>query len=275
MEQEATRLLSERPGEPRPPQLADVLGALLELTRNFRSSLENGAARDDEAFSATAFLAIQAGCRLTGADGASLYSSKRQGYLDRQAFCWDPNLSFEQMRTTSQVAEHVEVGDGIAGFIALDAAARAAAGYEFGCPIRAGSAAEVWDVPRVDELPEKLRHRTTQLLREGAIDIGSMYLVKGIGSDGTDFVLQLIRKRSNGEFSVAQKLVAEVLAELIFPQFRNLETFRGEAAQPVAPGLAAEPSAAIRQIAADAYEAIRAIAGAAMARIDTTAGSRK
>ena len=78
-----------------------------------------------------------------------------------------------------------------------------------------------------------------------------MYLVKGIGSDGTDFVLQLIRKRSNGEFSVAQKLVAEVLAELIFPQFRNLETFRGEAAQPVAPGLAAEPSAAIRQIAAD------------------------
>jgi hypothetical protein len=272
IEQEATRLLSEQPSEPpAAAPLEDLLREVLDRTEELSASLsENG--RDQEEFAQAAFVFLRAACRITGADGASLYSSTRRGYLDRQAFCWDPALTFEQMRTTSQIAEHVEVGDGIAGFLALDAEARSSAGYELSCPIRTARVTEVWDIPLVDELPERLRSRTTELMRQGTIDIGSMFLLKAIGTSGTDFILQLIRKRANGQFSPKEKLIAELIAHLVFPQFRSLSMHhsidQGSVASESAAGRSLDTNDGIRQIAADAYDAIREIAGLAMEKID-------
>jgi hypothetical protein len=156
--------------------------------------------------------------------------------------------------------------------MALDRAARAARGYQLNEAIREGATIEVWDIRLVDELPEKLRYRTTQLLRDGAIDIASMFLVKSIGADGTDLILQLIRKRASGGFADREKLIAELFAEMVLPHFRNVETYRERATgaislppSPVAPP--ADASLPIRQIAADAYDAIRAIASAAIEKL--------
>ena len=280
MEQQDTLLLSERAPKSSPASLEDLLRALLELKRDFVDSLRGEAALDDEGFAVAAFKLMQSGCRLTGADGASLYSSRRQGYLDRQAFCSDPHMDVEQMRATSQITEHVAVGDGIAGFIALDQTARAALDYQLSYPIRESATFEVWDIGLVDELPEKLRQRTTQLLRDGAIDIASMLIIKSIGADGADLILQLIRKRANGEFADREKLIAELFAEMIFPHFKNVETYREKATGSISlpPALIepmADASLPIRQIAADAYEAIRAIASTAIEKIQHSGPPQK
>ncbi|HKP10659.1 MAG TPA: hypothetical protein VJZ91_01065 [Blastocatellia bacterium] len=284
MEHQDTLLLSERAPAPAPASLEDRLRALLELKRDFVERLRGEAALDDEGFAVAACQLMQSVCRLTGADGASLYHSRRQGYLNRQAFCSDPDLAFEQMRATSQITEHVAVGDGIAGFLALDRAARAAHDHQLKYPVCEGAAVEVWDIRLVDDLPEQLRQRTTQLLRDGAIDIASMFLVKSVGADGTDLILQLVRKRANGEFSDQERLVAELSAEMIFPHFRNVETYREQATGTIQlpAGFNAESSAEsadagspIRQIAADAYEAIKAIASAAIEKIQQPGPPRK
>jgi len=280
MEQQDTLLLSERARKSSPASLEGMLRALLELKRDFVESLRGEAALDDEGFAVAAFKLMQAGCRLTGADGASLYSSRRQGYLDRQAFCSDPNMDVTQMRAASQITEHVAVGDGIAGFIALDSTARAALDYQLSYPIRESPTMEVWDIGMVDELPEKLRHRTTQLLRDGAIDIASMFLIKSIGAAGTDLILQLIRKRANGRFADREKLIAELFAELIFPHFRSVETYREQATGKISLPAAlietpADASLPIRQIAADAYEAIRAIASTAIEKLQPSGTPQK
>lgn len=272
MEQQDTLLLSERAPKSPLASLEDRLRALLELKRDFVDSLRGTAALDDEGFAVAACNLMRAASRVTGADGASLYNSRRQGYLDRQAYCSDPSLAFEQMRATSQMTEHVAVGDGIAGFMALDKTARAARGYQLKYPIRESATMAVWDIQLVDELPEKLRQRTTQLLRDGAIDIASMFLIKSIGADGTDLILQLIRKRANGGFADREKLLAELFAEMIFPHFRSVETYREQATGAISlpPALIetmADASLPIRQIAADAYEAIRAIASTAIEKI--------
>src|ERR1700759_5169436 len=125
MEQQDTLLLSERAPGTSPISIEDGLHALLEIKRDFAESLRDKASMNDEGFTEAAFKLMQGGCRLTGADGASLYSSQRRGYLDRQAFCSDPNLTIEQMRAAAQMTEHVAVGDGIAGFLALDSITRA------------------------------------------------------------------------------------------------------------------------------------------------------
>src|SRR5215813_10039576 len=135
MEQE-TVLLSKLPPKAAPASLEDQLRTLLELKRDFIESLRGEAALDDEGFTTAACKLMQSVCLLTGADGASLYNSRRKGYLDRQAFCSDPTMRFEQMRTASQTTEHVAVGEGIAGFLALNATARTALGYELKYPIR-------------------------------------------------------------------------------------------------------------------------------------------
>jgi hypothetical protein len=280
MEQQDTLLLSDRAPTSSPAPLEDLLRALLELKRDFVESLRGEAALDDEGFAVAAFKLMQSGCRLTGADGASLYNSRRQGYLDRQAFCSDPNMAVEQMRAASQITEHVAVGDGIAGFIALDSAARGALDYQLKYPIRESATMVVWDIGLVDDLPEKLRYRTIQLLRDGAIDIASMLLIKSIGADGTDLILQLIRKRASGRFADREKLVAELFAEMIFPHFKNVETYREQATGAISlpPALletAADASAPIRQIAADAYEAIKAIATTAIEKIQHSGTGQK
>ena len=272
MEQQDTLLLSERMPNAAPASLEERLRALLELKRDFVERLRGTAALDDEGFAVAACRLMQAICRLTGADGASLYNSRRQGYLDRQAYCSDASLSFDQMRATSQMTEHVAVGDGIAGFLALDEAARAALGYQLKYTIRESATLAVWDVGMVDELPEKLRQRTTQLLRDGAIDIASMFLIKSVGTDGTDLIMQLIRKRANGPFEDREKLIAELSAEMIFPHFRNVELYREQATGTISLPAAlteatADASLPIRQIAADAYEAIKAIASTAIEKI--------
>ena len=280
MEEQDTLLLSKCAPQPAPASLEDRLRALLDLKRDFVERLRGEAALDDEGFAIAACELMQSVCRLTGADGGSLYHSRRQGYLNRKAYCTDTNLAFEQRRATSQSTEHVAVGDGIAGFLALDRAERAARGYDLPNPISEGAAVEVWDIPLVDDLPEKLRYRTTQLQRDGAIDIASMFLVKSVGADGTDLIMQLIRKRSAGRFSDQEKLIAELSAEMIFPHFRNIESYREQATGaiqlPAACGDApVEASTPIRQIAADAYEAIKAIAGTAIEKIQQSAPPRK
>jgi hypothetical protein len=170
------------------------------------------------------------------------------------------------------MTEHVAVGDGIAGFLALDRAARAALPYQLKYPISERAALEVWDISLVDELPDKLRQRTTQLLRDGAIDIASMFLIKSVGADGSDLILQLVRKRANGGFADHDKLIAELFAEMVFPHFRSVESYREQATGMISlpagiAGSAADAGSPIRQIAADAYEAIRAIANTAMEKI--------
>jgi hypothetical protein len=272
MEQQDTLLLSERVAKPAPATLEDRLRALLEIKRDFVERLRGAAALDDEGFAIAACELMKAVSLLTNADGASLYNSRRQGYLDRQAFCSDPQMPIEQMRATSQMTEHVAVGDGIAGFLALDPAARSALGYSLSHAVRESETVEVWDIGAVDELPEKLRERTTQLLRDGVIDIASMFLVKSVGADGADLILQLIRKRANGSFTDHEKLLAELAAEMLFPHFRNVETYREQATGRIEMPPALDPPTAdaslpLRQIAADAYDAIRAIASAAMEKI--------
>jgi hypothetical protein len=280
MEQQDTLLLSKRAPQASPASLEDLLRALLELKHHFVAGLHGEAALDDEGFAVAACKLMKSICLLTGADGASLYNSRRQGYLNRQAFCSDPNMAFEQMRATSQITEHVAVGDGIAGFMALGRADRAARGYQLNDPIRESATIELWDIRLVDELPEKLRYRTTQLLRDGTIDIASMFLIKSIGMDGTDLILQLIRKRANGGFAEREKLIAELFAEMIFPHFRNVETYREQATgqfslPPALTEPAADVSLPIRQIAADAYEAIRAIASAAIEKLQSSGPPQK
>ena len=280
MEQQNTLLLSKRAAKSAPASLEDQLRALLELKRDFVESLRGEAALNDEGFTTAACRLMQAICLLTGADGASLYNSRRQGYLDRQAFCSDPDMHFEQMRATSQITEHVAVGDGIAGFLALNATARAALGYQLKYPICERAMMAVWDVHLVDELPEKLRQRTTQLQRDGTIDIASMFIIKSIGGDGTDLILQLIRKRASGLFKEPEKLIAELFAEMIFPNFRSVETYREQATgaitlPPAMIETTADPSAPIRQIAADAYEAIKAIARTAIDKIQDSGTTQK
>ena len=143
MEQQDTLLLSDRAPQAAPASLEDRLRALLELKRDFVERLRGEAALDDEGFAIAACELMQSICRLTGADGGSLYQSHRQGYLNRKAYCTDLNLAFEQMRATSQSTEHVAVGDGIAGFIALDQAERAARGYQLQHPISEQATIEV------------------------------------------------------------------------------------------------------------------------------------
>jgi hypothetical protein len=280
MEQQDTLMLSDRAPQSAPATLEDRLRALLDLKRDFVERLRGEAALDDEGFAVAACGLMQSVCRLTGADGGSLYHSRRQGYLNRKAYCTDTNLAFEQRRATSQSTEHVAVGDGIAGFLALDRTERAARSYDLPNPIGEGATVEVWDIPLVDDLPEKLRYRTTQLLREGAIDIASMFLVKGVGADGTDLIMQLIRKRSAGRFTDEEKLVAELSAEMIFPHFRNIETYREQAtgAIELPAGCGDAPldaSTPIRQIAADAYEAIKSIASTAIDKIQQSTPPQK
>jgi|SRR5205085_1193508 len=280
MEQQDTLLLSERAPKASPASFEDRLRALLELKRDFVERLRGAAALDDEGFAIAACKLMQSASLLTGADGASLYNSRRQGYLDRQAFCSDPEMPFEQVRVTSQMTEHVAVGDGIAGFLALDRAARAALAYQLKYPICERAALEVWDIGLVDELPDKLRQRTTQLLRDGAIDIASMFLIKSVGADGSDLILQLVRKRANGGFADHDKLIAEVFAEMVFPHFRSVESYREQATGMISlpagvAGAAADAGSPIRQIAADAYEAIRAIANTAMEKIQHSGTPQK
>ena len=280
MEQQDTLLLSDRAPQAAPASLEDRLRALLELKRDFVERLRGEAALDDEGFAIAACKLMQSVCRLTGADGGSLYHSRRQGYLNRQAYCTDSTLAFEQMRATSQSTEHVAVGDGIAGFLALDRAERPTRGYNLPYPISEQATVEVWDIPMVDDLPEKLRYRTTQLLRDGAIDIASMFLVKSIGADGTDLIMQLIRKRSAGEFTDQERLVAELSAEMIFPHFRSIETYREQATGRIQlpagyDDAVVDASTPIRQIAADAYEAIKAIAGTAIEKLQQSTPPRK
>ena len=280
MEQQETLLLSKRAPLAAPASLEDRLRALLELKRDFVERLRGEAALDDEGFAVAACELMRSVCRLTGADGASLYHSRRQGYLNRQAFCSDPGLAFDQMREASQMTEHVAVGDGIAGFLALDRAARAARGHQLKYPIAEGASVEVWDILLVDDLPEQLRQRTAQLLRGGAIDIASMFLIKSAGADGTDLILQLIRKRASGGFGDQEKLIAELSAEMIFPHFRNVETYREQATGTIQLPTAyndatADAGSPIRQIAADAYEAIKAIASTAIEKIQQSGPSQK
>lgn len=280
MEQQETILLSKHAPKAPPASLEDQLRALLELKRDFVESLRGEAALDDEGFTTAACKLMQSVCLLTGADGASLYNSRRKGYLDRQAFCSDPNLRFEQVRAASQTTEHVAVGEGIAGFLALNATARAALGYQLKYPIRERAMMAIWDIQLVDELPEKLRQRTTQLKLEGAIDIASMFIIKGIGGDGTDMILQLIRKRASDKFTEQEKLVAELFAETIFPHFRSVETYREQATGTITlpseyTAAAPDMSEPIRQIAAGAYEAIQAIAKAAIEKIQQSGSAQK
>jgi hypothetical protein len=280
MEQQDTLLLSDRAPQAAPASLEDRLRALLELKRDFVERLRGEAALDDEGFAIAACELMQSVCRLTGADGGSLYHSRRRGYLNRKAYCTDSNLAIEQLRATSQSTEHVAVGDGIAGFLALDCDERAARGYDLTYPISEGATVEVWDIGLVDDLPEKLRYRTTQLLRDGVIDIASMFLVKSIGADGTDLVMQLIRKRSAGAFTDQEKLIAELSAEMIFPHFRNIETYREQATGAIQLPAGCDPaltdaSTPIRQVAADAYEAIKAIASVAIDKIQQSTPPRK
>src|SRR3569832_742484 len=111
MEQQDTLLLSDRAPQPAPASLDERLRALLELMRDFGERLRGEAALDDEGFAVAACELMQSVCRLTGADGSTLYHSRRQGYLNRQAYCTDTNLAIEQKRATSQSTEHVAVGD--------------------------------------------------------------------------------------------------------------------------------------------------------------------
>jgi hypothetical protein len=280
MEQQDTLLLSDRAPQAAPASLEDRLRALLELKRDFVERLRGAAALDDEGFAIAACELMQSVCRLTGADGGSLYHSYRQGYLNRKAYCTDSNLAFEQMRAASQTTEHVAVGDGIAGFLALNKGERAARGHQLPHPISERATIEVWDIPLVDDLPERLSYRTTQLLRDGAIDIASMFLVKSIGADDTDLIMQLIRKRSAGQFTDQEKLVAELSAEMIFPHFRSVESYREQATGSIElpagyNDTSVDASAPIRQIAADAYEAIKAIAGTAIEKIQQSTPPRK
>lgn len=290
MEQE-TRILSDKALTENPLSLEEALRALLEGKRRFEQFLRSQAVVDDYSFAIAAFNLMQGCCKITGADGASLYSSKREGYLDRQAFCSDPNLASDQTRSASQASEHVAVGDGIAGYIALDREGRKKFDYNLRYPLKESGAIEVWDIRVVAELPEKLCYKTTQLSLAGAIDISSMFLIKETGLDGTDLILQLIRERANGLFSEQEKLVAEAFAEILFPAFRDLENYRNRAkGVPVKPEVIAEPTGditlpipvestgdialPIQQIAADAYAAIKAIATTAMDKLQKTGGGQ-
>ena len=283
MEQNETMILSDKASTVNRLSLEESVRALLEGKRRFEQFLRSQVVVDDYSFAIAAFNLMQGCCKITGADGASLYSSKREGYLDRQAFCSDPNLASDQIRSASQASEHVAVGDGIAGYIALDREGRKQFNYNLRYPIKETGAIEVWDIRIVAELPEKLRYKTTQLSLSGAIDISSMLLIKETGVDGTDLILQLIRERANGLFSDQEKLVAEVFAEMLFPSFRDLEDYRDRAkGVPVAREVAvkstgeiiAEPigdiTTPIQQIAADAYAAIKAIATTAMDKLQKT-----
>jgi hypothetical protein len=283
MEQNETMILSDKASTVNRLSLEESVCALLEGKRRFEQFLRSQVVVDDYSFAIAAFNLMQGCCKITGADGASLYSSKREGYLDRQAFCSDPNLASDQIRSASQASEHVAVGDGIAGYIALDREGRKQFNYNLRYPIKETGAIEVWDIRIVAELPEKLRYKTTQLSLAGAIDISSMLLIKETGVNGTDLILQLIRERANGLFSDQEKLVAEVFAEMLFPSFRDLEDYRDRAkGVPVAREIAvkstgeiiAEPigdiTTPIQQIAADAYAAIKAIATTAMDKLQKT-----
>src|ERR1044071_2420804 len=239
MEQNETMILSDKASTVNRLSLEESVRALLEGKRRFEQFLRSQVVVDDYSFAIAAFNLMQGCCKITGADGASLYSSKREGYLDRQAFCSDPNLASDQIRSASQASEHVAVGGGIAGYIALDREGRKQFNYNLRYPIKETGAIEVWDIRIVAELPEKLRYKTTQLSLSGAIDISSMLLIKETGVDGTDLILQLIRERANGLFSDQEKLVAEVFAEMLFPSFRDLEDYRDRAkGVPVARGVA-------------------------------------
>src|SRR5262249_26996897 len=119
----------------------------------------------------------------------------------------------------------------------------------------------------IQDLPPGLRYKTTRLQSEGAIDIASMMLIKSIGADGTDIILQLVRRVANGAFTAEKKLLAVLFAELIFPCFRELESERKNECSSVAatlPVFAQNLSAPVQQIATEAIQAIQAIALAAM-----------
>ena len=267
-----TVILSERALHDTSDSLDVLLYSLLQAKHDFEQSLPRKPLTDEDALASAAFKLMQSCCRITGADGASLYSSKRAGYLDRRAFCADPNLAHEQIRSASQASEHVAVGRGISGYLALDVTTRERLNYELKYPIKENARIATWDIRAVYDLPQELRFRTSQLQSTGAIHIASMFLIKEIGRDGTDYILQLVRKAENGLFSDSEKQLAELFAGLMIPHFRELEPQRprAEAISPM-PELHTQPSTdlhtPIQQIAASAYQSIQAIATAAMEKI--------
>ena len=267
-----TIILSERALNETSDNLDVLLDSLLQAKRVFEQSLPHKPLTDEDALASAAFNLMQSCCRITGADGASLYSSKRAGYLDRRAFCADPNLAPEQIRSASQASEHVAVGRGISGYLALDATTRERLDYDLKYPIKENARIAIWDIRAVYDLPQELRFRTSQLQSNGAIHIASMFLVKEIGKDGTDYILQLVRKAENGLFSEQEKQFAELFAGLMIPHFRDLEPQRQrpEVVSPL-PDASNQTSVdlhtPIQQIAASAYQSIQAIATAAMEKI--------
>jgi hypothetical protein len=272
MSESETMILSERALPENAESLDALLDSLLQARRAFEQAIPRKPSVDEDALASAAFKLMKECCRITGADGGSLYSSKRAGYLDRRAFCADPNLASEQIRSASQASEHVAVGRGIAGYLALDATTRERLAYNLKYPIRETPRVAIWDIHAVNELPQELRFRTSQLQSTGAIHISSMFLVKEIGADGTDYILQLVRKAESGLFSEQEKQLAELFAGLMIPQFRELEPPRPRAE--VVPLRSAtsnetsfDPNSSIQQIATSAYQTIQAIATAAIEKI--------
>ena len=272
MSEPETIILSER-ALPENAESLDVrLDSLLQARRAFEQAVPRKPAVDEDALASAAFNLMKKCCRITGADGASLYSSKRAGYLDRRAFCAASNLASEQIRSASQASEHVAVGRGIAGYLALDVTTRERLAYDLKYPIRETPRVAIWDIRAIYELPQELRFRTSQLQSTGAIHIASMFLVKEIGADGTDYILQLVRKAENGLFSEQDKQLAELFAGLMFPHLRELEPSRPRAevvplrSAPSSEAIA-DPNSPIQQIATSAYQTIQAIATAAIEKI--------
>jgi hypothetical protein len=275
MEQRETVKLSERAYGNANSSLEERLRSILQLGQGFDEFLLSNAVLFEDQFVLATFNLMRVCCRLTNADGASLYSSRREGYLDRQAFCSDPDLSYEQIRSASQVTEHVAVGEGIAGYIALDREKRKELGYDLKYPIESSNALEIWDICAVEELPEQLRRKNTELMNQGVIDISSMLLIKKVGINGVDLILQLVRETRNGSFSNEDRLVSEIFAGLIFPCFRDLELYRKStneiSSSPASASYAeADVNTTVQRIAADACEAIKAIATAAIDKAQKT-----
>ncbi len=272
MSEPETIILSERALLETADSLDALLAEMLQAKRDFEAAMPRQPVTDEDALAAAAFRLLQECCRITGADGASLYSSKRAGYLDRRAFYTDASLAHEQVRSASQASEHVAVGRGISGYLALDATTRERLDYDLRYPIQENARVAVWDIRAVNELPPELHSRTSILQMNGAIHITSMFLVKEIGANGSDYILQLVRKVENGLFSEQEKQLAELFAGLMIPHFRDLELQRErrEVVAPVSeprPQSNADRNASVQQIATAAYESIQAIATAAIEKI--------
>ena len=93
MSEPETIILSECALPENAESLDARLDALLQARRAFEQVIPRKPVTDEDALASAAFNLMKECCRITGADGGLLYSSKRAGYLDRRAFCADPNLA--------------------------------------------------------------------------------------------------------------------------------------------------------------------------------------